>query len=74
MSPTKTPDNTALVEVRDLQKHFRAGGSWVRPNYLKAVENIDLQINAGEVLGQTPCNLCWYQSRHLKQRRGQLSH
>jgi oligopeptide/dipeptide ABC transporter ATP-binding protein len=40
-------DNGALLEIRDLKKHFRVG----RSATLKAVDGISLEINTGETVG-----------------------
>ena len=40
-----------LLEVRDLVKYYRGGGSWLRPRSIKAVDGISFSIGAGETLG-----------------------
>jgi oligopeptide/dipeptide ABC transporter ATP-binding protein len=43
----------ALLEVRDLKKHFRVKGArlWSAPGYVKAVDGISFTVNRGETLG-----------------------
>ncbi|NLP45122.1 MAG: ABC transporter ATP-binding protein [Peptococcaceae bacterium] len=40
-----------LVEVKNLKQYFPAGGSFLRPRYIKAVDDVSLYINRGETLG-----------------------
>jgi oligopeptide/dipeptide ABC transporter ATP-binding protein len=44
---------TPLVEVKHLKKHFRLPGGWLSggPRYVYAVDDVSLEIHAGEVLG-----------------------
>lgn len=44
---------TPLVEARHLKKHFRLPGGWLSgaPRYVYAVDDVSLEIQAGEVLG-----------------------
>ncbi|HZK27375.1 MAG TPA: ABC transporter ATP-binding protein [Thermoclostridium sp.] len=40
-----------LVEVQNLKKYFRGGGSLLKPKYVKAVDDVSFYINKGETLG-----------------------
>jgi len=40
-----------LVEVKNLKQYFHAGGSFLKPKYIKAVDDVSLYINKGETLG-----------------------
>jgi ABC-type oligopeptide transport system ATPase subunit len=44
---------TPLVEAKSLKKHFRLPGGWLSggPRYVYAVDDVSLDIRAGEVLG-----------------------
>jgi peptide/nickel transport system ATP-binding protein/oligopeptide transport system ATP-binding protein len=44
---------TPLVEARHLKKHFRLPGGWLSggPRYVYAVDDVNLEIHAGEVFG-----------------------
>ena len=43
----------ALLETRNLVKHFRLPGGWLSGDrqYVRAVDDVSLQVRAGEVLG-----------------------
>ena len=43
--------NKRLVEVQNLKEYFRAGGSPLKPKYVKAVDDVSLHIDRGETLG-----------------------
>jgi oligopeptide transport system ATP-binding protein len=43
----ESPNGRAILEVKDLKKHFRVG----RGAYLKAVDGVSLEINKGETFG-----------------------
>ena len=47
-APAKGPQATPLVEVRDLQVHFRVGSGG---DTVKAVDGVDFGVNAGETFG-----------------------
>lgn len=40
-----------LVEVKNLKQYFRAGGSFINPLYVKAVDDVSFHIDKGETLG-----------------------
>ena len=40
-----------LVEVKNLKQYFRVGGSFFRPVYVKAVDDVSFHIDKGETLG-----------------------
>ena len=40
-----------LLEVKNLKQYFKVGGSFFKPRYVKAVDNVSLFINKGETLG-----------------------
>ncbi|MGE4272700.1 MAG: ABC transporter ATP-binding protein [Desulfitobacterium sp.] len=40
-----------LVEIQNLQQYFPAGGSFLKPKYVKAVDDVSFYINKGETLG-----------------------
>jgi oligopeptide/dipeptide ABC transporter ATP-binding protein len=42
-----------LLEARSLKKHFRLPGGWLsgKPRYVHAVDDVSLEVQAGEVLG-----------------------
>jgi oligopeptide transport system ATP-binding protein len=40
-----------LIEVKNLKQYFRAGGSFINPLYVKAVDDVSFYINKGETLG-----------------------
>lgn len=40
-----------LVEIQNLKQYFPVGGSVLKPNYVKAVDDVSLYINRGETLG-----------------------
>ena len=48
-----TEQNTPLVQVRDLKKHFRLPGGWLTGNirYVYAVDGVSLEIFEGETFG-----------------------
>ncbi|MFQ5514634.1 MAG: ABC transporter ATP-binding protein [Myxococcota bacterium] len=42
----------ALLRVRGLRKYFPVGGEWLGPrSFVRAVEDVDLDLDAGETLG-----------------------
>jgi len=41
----------SLLETQDLSRHFRLAGPWGRGPLLKAVEGVNLSVQAGETLG-----------------------
>ncbi|MBQ2956969.1 MAG: ABC transporter ATP-binding protein [Clostridia bacterium] len=43
--------DTPIMEVRNLTKHYRAGGAGLRHAVTKAVDGIDLSLRAGETFG-----------------------
>lgn len=54
-APATSPDGTTapLVRVHGITKHFPVGGGFLSPSRkrVRAVESVDLEINAGEVVG-----------------------
>lgn len=42
---------TAQIEIKNLKQYFHAGGSILKPKYVKAVDDVSLHINRGETLG-----------------------
>ncbi len=40
-----------LIEVKNLKQYFRVGGSFFRPVYVKAVDDVSFHIDKGETLG-----------------------
>lgn len=40
-----------LVEIQNLKQYFPAGGSFLKPRYVKAVDDVSFYINRGETLG-----------------------
>ncbi|NLV36320.1 MAG: ABC transporter ATP-binding protein [Clostridiaceae bacterium] len=40
-----------LIEVKNLKQYFRAGGSFISPLYVKAVDDVSFYIDKGETLG-----------------------
>lgn len=50
-----TVDQTPLLELKGLKKYFDVSGDWnwfsTEPQYLKAIDGIDLKVYSGETLG-----------------------
>lgn len=40
-----------LIEIQNLKQYFPAGGSILKPQYVKAVDNVSFSIKRGETLG-----------------------
>jgi oligopeptide transport system ATP-binding protein len=40
-----------LVEVQNLKQYFKVGGSFIKPQYVKAVDDVSFHIDKGETLG-----------------------
>lgn len=50
-TPARPIQESALLEVRNLVKHYPGTGGWLRPRSVKAVDGISFSIGHGETLG-----------------------